>query len=496
MKLLGIDIGTSGLKVSVMDESGQIFAQSYRRSSYLPLPAGQAEQIPENWWQNLCSAVAEVMGQAAVEADAIAGVGLCGFHHCPVFLDADGQPSRPVMLLHDERLPISRADLERLGVLREVESLSQSMVSAGHFPPVLHYVRTHDPEGLKKTRWIVLAKDYLRFRITGEISTEICDATGMNLIEPGGNDWSPRLCELLGVPMEKLPSIGQPRELAGRITSKAADQIGLRAGTPVVYGGGDSHCALLGMGCINDGDTGLLLGTNSTLRTVFSEFVSHPQIKLWVQHHVVPNCYSISASSMAGASVLNWFKQNFVMKNSCSERDFERLDAAVSKVPVGSEGLVFLPYIYGERVPFYRPDASGGFFGIRYWHKPEHLLRSVYEGVAVNIRNCFDLINDCAELHNTTISELRLAGGAGELRLWHEMIADCLGRPIQVMSTKEAGTIGAAILAGIGLGVYSSYTQAVEKAVKIKEIIEPNPENYAVYSELQDKLNQLYERTS
>ena len=492
--LLGIDIGTSGLKASLFDLSGNMLATAYRPSVYLPLPAGHMEQEAKGWWGNLCSVLSEIFSRTDVTADCVAGIGICGFHHCPVFLKEDGQPARPVMLLHDERLPKRRAKLEQTGILAQVEGLTESMVSAGHFPPIFHYIAGNDPEGLKRTRWIVLAKDYLRFELTSSIGTEVCDATGLNLIEPKQSEWSKQLCQLLSVPIEILPSIANPADIAGYVTRTAAEQTGLVVGTPVVYGGGDSHCALLGLGCIQNGDTGLLLGTNSTLRTVFDDFVSHPQIRMWVQHHVVPNHYTVSASSMAGASVLGWFRQNFIHNKQGNNEDSQMLENSVAGSPIGSDKLVFLPYIYGERCPFYAPDASGAFLGIKHWHKVGHFLRSIMEGVALNIANCFDLIQDCCKLHNTTVEHLRLGGGGSKTTLWHQIISDSLNQPIRIMNTEEAGTLGAALLAGIGTGIYTDYRQAVDEAVRVRRIIEPNSKNHIIYLELKNKLNDLYGR--
>ena len=495
--LLGVDLGTSGLKLAAVDPSGEILAQSYRSAADLPRPPGQAEQDPNQWWQSLCSATGEVLEQDGIEAASILAVGVCGFHHCPVFLDADGRPARPSVLLHDDRLPASRAELAAAGVLAEVESISRSMVSAAHFPPIFHFVKTHDGEALGRTRWILLAKDYLRYRLTGEIGTEICDATGTNLVSAGEACWSPRLCELLGVEPELLPPIGRADEIAGEVTGVAARETGLPEGTPVVYGGGDSHCALLGLGCVDNGDTGMLLGTNSTLRTVFDRFVSHPRLRLWVQHHVVPDRYSVSASSMAGASVLSWFQR--VILPAVAEADREaalaRLEAVAKELPIGSDGVVFLPYIHGERAPFYDPEACGGFFGLRKRHRSEHLLRSVFEGVVANIGNCFELIADCARQHETNIEEVRLAGGGSGSGLWYGMIADCLARPLRVMGTQEVGTLGAALLAGVGAGVYSDARAAAGASAKVRETFEPDPANHQRYLELREKLNRIYQET-
>ncbi len=490
--LLGIDIGTSGLKASVFDEQGRPLASAYRAASYLPLPPGHREQSAAQWWADLCAALREIWGQAGVHPDHIAAVGACGFHHCPVFLRANGEPARPVMQLHDERLYASRAELEQSGVLGRIHELTGSLVSAGHFPPIYHYIATHDPAGLNRTQWIMLAKDYLRYRLTGRIGTEICDATGTNLIEAGERVWSNRLCAALEVAMDKLPPIAEPTEMAGKVTAEAAEQSGLRVGTPVVYGGGDSHCAMLGLGCIGNGDTCLLLGTNSTLRTAFDAFVRDPKVRVWVQHHVVPNRYTLSASSMAGASALHWFRENVC--RDADEQEFTDLETKAGKIPIGAEGLIFLPYLFGERCPFYDPEASGAFIGLRHRHLTAHLLRAVLDGVAVNIANCLDLIEECARGHDTRIDHLRLGGGGSRTETWHQIISDALGRPIRIMNTAEAGALGAALLAGVGIGIYKDCDEAVARAVRGVRVIEPDAGRHGQYVELKKRLNDLYQR--
>lgn len=494
--LMGVDLGTSGLKAALFSERGELLGKAYRESRYVDSPTGGREQAPEEWWRNLCSASREAISGAGVAPSSIVGIGICGFHHCPVFLREDGTPARTTILLHDERLPKSRAELAGEGVLAKVESLSRSMVSAAHFPPIFHYVRLHDPAGLGSTRWMMMAKDYLRYRLTGEVGTEICDATGTHLVMPGEGRWSAELCGLLSVPMNLLPRIAAPTEIAGKLMGDAAEQSGLCAGTPVVFGGGDSHCALLGLGCANEGDVGLLLGTNSTLRAVFNGFASHPQLKLWAQSHVVPGLYTVSASSMAGASAAGWFARSFCADGSGSADGmaWAALEELAAGVAPGSDGVIFLPYIHGERSPFYDPDASGAFLGLKRWHGKEHLARAVLEGVALNIANCHGLIAECADARGVHLRPPRLGGGGSRIALWHQIIADCMGDCIEVMNVGEAGTLGAAMLAGVGVGVYASHAQAISAAVRKQSVIEPDSGRHRAYAELRGRFNGCYRR--
>lgn len=493
--LLGIDLGTSGLKAAVFDRGGRILGIGYSANQYLQSIAGCAEQDPRMWWEGACRAVRAALVQSQVDASKVVGIGVCGFHHCPVFLDADGEPTRPTIVTHDVRLGESLEDLRRSGVLSQVIRGSGSLVLMGHFPPIYHWVRDHDRQALDRTRWILLAKDYIRYRLTGGVGTEICDATGTNLVAMPEDDWSSEICGLLGVPMEKLPKIGSPSEVFGTVTTEAQKETGLAAGTPVVYGGGDSHCALVGLGIIGSGEVGLLLGTNSTLRASFEGFVKDTEPKVWAQRHVVPGRYTVSASSMAGSSILAWFGDMFCGEHADGDDSdvYRELELLAADAPPGCDGLMFHPYLRGERSPFDNPNARGSFIGITHWHGKGHFVRSVTEGIAFCIANCLDLIKEIAAARSEKVSPIRMGqGGGGRLKLWRQVIADALDFPLEVVAAEEPGCLGTAILAGVGVGMYKDIESAVRDVVCVKAEIMPNPQNSIVYKEAREKFNSTY----
>ncbi len=493
--LLGIDLGTTGLKAVVFDLSGRPLGRGFAANTYLPGPPGWAEQDPRTWWDGCCRAIQVALAQSKVNATDIAGVGTCGFHHCPVFLDAEGEPARPTIVTHDSRLGGSLEDLQRSGVLEEVVKSSGSRVMTGHFPPIYHYIRQSDERGLEKTRWIVLAKDYLRYKLTGKIGTEICDATGTNLIAMPEQAWSDSLCELLSVPREKLPDIGESVRVFGQVSQAGAQASGLKAGTPVVYGGGDSHCALLGLGVIGSGEAGLLLGTNSTLRASFGGLIRLPEHMVWMQQHVVPDRYTVSASSMAGSSILTWLK-DVCFGGSLPEDEaavYREIESLVATVQPGCDGLLFQPYLYGERSPFYNPRARGSFLGITHWHGRAHLVRSVMEGVAFAIGNCFDVIKAIARGRNESVEVVRTGeGGGSRLQIWRQIITDVLGIPLEVASVEEPWGWGAAVLAGVGVGEYASIQSVIDQTTHIDYQSAPDAKNYAIYEERRNVFNETY----
>ena len=492
--LLGIDLGTSGLKAVVFDLDGRAIGKGFARNLYLPGPPGWAEQDPKSWWAGCCSSVRAALAEAGVDPAEIAGVGVCGFHHCPVFLDAEGEPARPTIVTHDTRLGNSLADLDRAGTLDVVVETSGSPVTAGHFPPIYHLVRTQDDPAIQRTRWIILAKDYLRYRLTGEVGTEICDATGTSLVSMPEQAWSETLCDLLRVPRDLLPEIGRADQVAGHVTEEAASLTGLEARTPVVYGGGDSHCALVGLGVVGSGEAGLLLGTNSTLRASFDKLLKPLHHSVWLQQHVVAGRYTVSASSMTGSTALDWLRETCLC-GPAGERPLghAELDAMAAEVPPGCDGLLFHPYLFGERSPFHNPRACGAFLGIRHWHGRGHLVRSVMEGVAFCIANCLDAINDVAQHTAETVSVIRTGrSGGSRLPVWRQIITGALDHPLQIVDVDEPGCLGAALLAGVGAGLYEDVNMAISAMVRVGSETAPDATSAALYAERREAFNDTY----
>ena len=492
--LLGIDLGTSGLKAALFDLEGTLLGLGRAPNRTLPGPVGWAEQDPRAWWAGCCQAVRHALAQAARPAGDVAAVGVCGFHHCPVFVDGAGEPVRPTIVTHDCRLGASLGDLQQSGILEDVARISGSRVTTGHLPVIVHLVRTLDAGALDRTRWILLAKDYLRLRLTGEVGTELCDATGTHLIAMPAQSWSDELCSLLQLPRSKLPEIGRSEQVAGTVTADASQATGLRAGTPVVYGGGDSHCALLGLGITGSAEAGLLLGTNSTLRASFAGLVRPLEEMVWIQQHVVPGCFTASASPMAGSSALAWFKEVCCKDLAEDPASYEALESLAASVAAGCDGLLFHPYLFGERSPFYDPEARGAFLGIRHWHDRGHLVRSIMEGVAFAIANCMDALQAIAHARGEQIHLVRTGqSGGSQMPLWRQIIANALDQAVEVADVREPGCLGAALLAGLGIGVYQDMPEALRRSVRMVARSAPDEPTAALYRERRAAFNDVYQ---
>jgi xylulokinase len=281
------------------------------------------------------------------------------------------------------------------------------------------------------------------------------------------------------------------------VTQAAAQETGLYAGTPVAFGGGDSHCALLGFGVIGSAEIGMLLGTNSTLRASFQGFMpSAGDYIVWKQQHVVPGKFTASASSMAGSSVLSWFKEMFCceFKGKDDAEAYRELEVLAAAIKPGCDGLLFHPYLYGERSPFYNPKARGSFLATTYWHTKGHFVRSVMEGVAFSITNCFDVLQAIARKRNEEIQTIRIGeGGGSRSKLWRQIISDTLEILIEVMRVEEPGCLGAALLAGVGVGIYRDIQDAVQRTVQLHSQTLPDPTNSVIYKERRAVFNKTFQ---
>jgi xylulokinase len=501
--LLGIDLGTSGLKAVVFDLEGREHGRGYVPARYLEADGGAAQQEAESWWTGCCRAIRSAVAQAGISPDRVRGIGVCGFHHCPVFVDEKTRPVRPVIVTHDRRLEETLQELSHQGILRRIAEATGSRVTMGHFPVIYRYLREKESASIAGARWILLAKDFLRCRLTGQIATELCDATGTHLVAMPGERWSEDLCELLDVPKRLLPQIGRSDRIAGQIIPEAAEQCGLLPGTPVAFGGGDSHCALLGLGVIEAGQTGLLLGTNSTLRRIFAAVPRKDDPPVWVQRHVVADLYTASASSMAGAGIMGWFKEVFcgdITRQGSEAEAYQKLDALAGSVEPGADGLLFVPYLLGERSPFYNPRARASFLGISQGHTMGHFVRGLMEGVALATANNLRVLQHLqppARTGERCGSEYQIIrtgkSGGGLLKTWRQILCDALGCCLEIMDVSESGCLGAAMLAGMATGVYRDEKEAVSTVTHEDTVLHPDPACKAFYEVQRTKLNRAYQ---
>jgi len=491
--LMGIDIGTSGTKALLMDDEGRIVASvTEEYPMYTPRPQW-AEQDPEDWWQAAIKAVRQVLDGAGIEGSEIGGIGLTGQMHGMVMLDAQGKVLRPCIMWNDQRTG-EQCDyiMNTIGRQRFLE-LTNNLALPGFTAPKIVWTRENEPEVYDQAAMVLLPKDYIRFRLTGEYATEVSDASGTVLLNVGKRAWSDEVLSELGIPSDWMPRCVESIEVTGTISAEAAELTGLKVGTPVVGGGGDQASSAVGTGIVEPGLVSVTMGTSGVVFAYTDEPSRDPEGRLHTFCHAVPNKWHVMGVTLSAGGSFRWFRDALgaCEKNIArlSEIDpYEILTAEAATAPAGCEGLLFLPYLTGERTPYPDPNARGSFVGLTLRHDKRHMVRSVMEGVAYSLRDCLELFRDLA----IPVQQVRAVGGGARSQVWRQILADVFGSEIVTINVTDSTAYGSAILAGVGTGVYDSVPQACKSIVRIVDRIEPIAENQAVYNEHYPVYQSLY----
>ena len=475
---LGIDLGTGSTKAVLIDEAGDLIARGQAEYPlYKPHP-GWVEQDPEEWWQALCASARQAL--ADIDPAQVACVGLSGQINGAVFADSAGQPLQrvPIWLDHRSQAECDWAEQRAGDLLRERTLMRLGPVNT--LAKVL-WVRDHATDVYQQSRWMLLPKDWLRYRLTGQIAAEVSDASTTAAFDLHERQWSGEILEALEVDIELFPPLADSPDVVGAITQAAAEQTGLVAGTPVVAGGGDMPCMILGAGVIEPGIISLGIGT-AAHATAFAETLDPRAFdKLWPMCHPIPGKYAWLGCSFTGGASLKWFKEEF-------GGSYEELTEAAAAVPAGAEGAFFMPWLEGRATP--RPDAQarGGFVGLSLAHTKGHLVRAVLEGVVFDLRHSLD----CFAEIGLPIDELRIGEGGSHSEVWRQIQADILGRDVVRIATDDLSAIGAALLAGIGGELYADFATACQRTVKLAETVRCDPERVAFYRQAFDRYRTLY----
>ncbi len=470
--LIGIDIGTSGTKTIIIDaaKNGEVVASSTREYPlYTPKPQW-AEQEPEDWWQATCASIADVMDQSGASPSDIKGIGLSGQMHGSVFLDENNQVVRPAILWCDQRTgPECDWITEKVGFDKVVEYTSNPVLT-GFTAGKIVWLRNHEPEMYKLVRKVLLPKDYIRFRLTGEFATEVSDASGTSLFNVTKRDWAYEMLDAIDIPKEWMPKCYESFEVSGKVTSEAAGITGLKAGTPVVGGGGDQAAGAVGNGIVESGIVSSTVGTSGVVFAFSDEPVVDPEVRMHTFCHAVPGKWHVMGVVLSAGGSLRWYRDTFAgaettVAKSLGTDPYNVMCMEAEKAPPGCEGLIFLPYLTGERTPYPDPDAKGVFFGINLRSDRAHFTRSVLEGVAFGLRDSFGMLEDL----NIPIKQVRSSGGGAKSPLWRKIQADVTGYDHVTINVDEGPALGVAILAGVGTGIYKSVEEACNSIISVKE---------------------------
>ena len=490
--LLGIDIGTSACKVAVFRQNGTVAAQSNAVYQVDCPHAGWAQQNPDEWWEAVCRAIRD-LEQQGVNLARVVGIGVDGQSWSAIPLDADGKVLCPTPIWMDTRSAPQCAEMiERCGAEVLFASGGNPVQPMYTMPKVLWY-QENLPDVYRAADKILQSNSFIVFRLTGVVSQDPSQGYGWSCYDMRRGVWDRELCRQAGIEPGLLPDIVPCHAPVGNVTAQAAALTGLRIGTPVVAGGLDAACGTLGAGVVQAGQTQEQGGQAGGMSLCMDTCRMDPALILGA--HVVPDLWLLQGGTVGGGGAMNWFEREFGAEERALARkngtnSFVELDRQAERIPAGSEGMVFLPYLAGERSPIWNAQAKGVFYGASFATGRTHFARAVMEGVAYSLRHTLEV----AEKAGAKAGVLRAMGGAANSRLWTQIKADVTGKTIEVPSSDTTTALGAAILAGMGTGVYESFAQAVERTVQVRRVHMPNPENKSVYDARYAEYRSLYER--
>ena len=481
--VLGLDVSTTATKAVLLDAEGEVRAvgtSEYRYETPRPL---WSEQDPALWWQATVAAIGDALRAAGVGGDAVEAVGLTGQMHGLVALDSADRVLRPAILWNDQRTA-AECDLIRELVGRErLIAVTGNDALPGFTAPKLLWVRRNEPEVWSSIAHVLLPKDLVRLRLTGGHAVDRADGAGTILFDLAERDWSAEIVDALGIDRAWLPATFEGPEVTGTITPEAAAATGLRTGTPVVAGGGDQAAAAVGVGSVTPGVSSLSLGTSGVVFTTTEDPTVEPEGRLHAFCHAVPGRWHLMGVMLSAAGSLRWYRDALAPGVG-----FDELVDEASRIPAGSDGLLFLPYLSGERTPHPDPLARGAFVGLTVNHSRAHLTRAVLEGVAFGLRDSLELMRAMGLVPST---EIRATGGGVKSSLWRQVLADVLEARIVTTSTAEGAAQGAATLAAVGGGWFPTVEEACRALVRIREPTEPSPDAGA-YAGAYRRYRELY----
>ena len=492
--LIGTDIGTSACKTALFSPDGSVVADSSREYPLTHPHPGWAEQDPRDWYSAAALSIRECIEKSGVDPADIAGVGIDGQSWSAIAVDRDGNVLCPDPIWMDTRASDICDRLNREFGRDMLMKLCGNPLTPQYATGKILWYKENLPEIFPKIYKILQSNSYIAYRLTGKMTTEPSEGYGFHCFDMRNCRWDGDMARMLGIPEGFLPDIYPCHGIIGGVTDAAAAECGLLAGTPVVAGAVDAACAPIGAGCIADGDTQEQGGQSGGMSICTSVFAPDPRLILCAS--VIPGQYLVQGGTVGGGSVMRWSSKEFgdferIEEQKGGQRVLAQFDGMAEKINPGCDGLIFLPYMNGERTPIWDPDAKGVFYGIDFSKTKGHFVRALMEGVAYSLRHNLDT----AAKSGSHVSVLRATGGAANSRFWTQLKADVTGIPVTVPGSDNATGLGAAILAGVGTGVYSGFGEAVSMTVGEKRRHDPDPGLFGIYTRNYNAYLELYERT-
>ena len=487
---IGIDLGSSRVKLLALDENGEclgVTMASYATESRKP---GYAEQNPDRWWDAVRLAMSELLSRPAMRGASVEALGLTGQMHGAVFLDETLVHTRQALIWSDARAEAETSEIEARIPRDELVARTGNRSNVSFTAPKIMWVSRNEPDVMARTRWIVQPKDALRARLTGEVAGDVSDASATLLFDLRARTWSDEICGRLEIDRSKLAPLHESEAIAGSLREDAARALGLQAGITVAVGGADAPAAALGLGLAREEDANgtvlISLGTGGQVLAPVARPKVDPEGRLHGLCHVVPGQWCVMAAILSAAASLDWVVRLLHPDDPNGARE---LLAAAAKVPAGSDGLLFLPYLRGERTPHFDPAARGALIGLRITHGPAEVTRAVLEGVALALAEGLDLMRDLGVEPKAGV----IAGG-GVNRLWQQIIADVLDMPVTLGATEHASARGAALLGAVAAGIVPSSTQGTLPLPADTRVMEPDPARVELYKQMAGPYRELYGR--
>lgn len=500
MRFLGIDVGTGGSRAVVIDEAGRVI--TFATIEHVPFASpqtGWAEQAPDDWWRASAAAVREVLANGKVRTEEIACVGLTGQMHGAVLLDERDSVLRPAIIWCDVRTDTQCRELTQRVGADELIQLVLNPALAGFTLPKLLWVRDVEPELWSHVRSVLLPKDYVRLKLTGDRATDVADASGTLLLNVRERQWSLEMLGHVNLDESLLPHVYESQEVTGSVSAAGAEATGLLMGTPVVAGAGDQAAGAIGMGIVRPGSVSATIGTSGVIFAATDRPALDPKGRVHTFCHAIPDRWHVMGVTQAAGLSLRWFRDRFgtAPRESTGEdnRDpYELLMEEAESAPVGSDGLFWAPYLMGERTPHLDPHARAALVGLTASHTRSHIIRAILEGVAYSLRDTLSIFATM----EVPVETIRLGGGGARSRLWQQIQADVYGQTVELVEADEGAAYGAALLAGVGVGAWASVDEACNRAVAVRERIRPESEassvmdrNYQTYRLIYPGLHQI-----
>ena len=495
--VLAIDAGTTGVRSIFFDTTGNVMGMAYSeyKSTY-PYPSW-VEQGADSWWVKSCGTIKNALAETGLSAEKVIGVSVTNQRETIVPVDDDGKPLRNAIVWQDRRTSPQCDWICNEMSEDEVYSITGLTVDPYFSAPKLLWIKEHEEQSFKNAHKFLLVHDYLIYRLSDEMITDFSNASRTMLFDIRGGIWSKRMLDTLGIPEEKLPRPVESGTQVGEITVKSSKETGLKAGTPVVAGGGDQQCAALGVGVVKEGMLKSTTGTGTFLLAHSKTVRLDSGRRVLCSRHVVPHAFVVEASMFTTGSALKWFRDNLGSeeRSIADERGvdpYEIITEEATKVPAGSEGVLHIPHFAGSGAPYWNPYARGIFAGLALGHTRAHIVRSILEGVSYEIRTNIEVMRELG----LPSREIHVTGGAARSSAWMQIQANILRIPVIRTQMEEATAIGAAILACKGIGVFKSISQAAEEMVKTLDTLLPTKESLDVYQRGYRKFKELYSAIS